>query len=124
MRLGMACMSGVLMGYMAHRSGKNGIKWFLVGALLGYLLLPIFFFPFSKKKRARRQAQKKIYMLTGPANKFWYYLDGTQTQMGPMSYSAIMNAWKAGKITPATYIWHEELPEWKPLQDLITTKMP
>ncbi|MBI3508772.1 MAG: DUF4339 domain-containing protein [Chlamydiia bacterium] len=124
MRLGVACLAGLLTGYLARQSGKNGMKWFFIGALFGYLLLPIFFFPFGQKKQRRKRAPKKVYSIEGPAHKFWYYIDPSQNQLGPMSYSALVNAWKEGKIGPATYVWHEELPEWKPLQELIQiTKM-
>jgi hypothetical protein len=36
-----------------------------------------------------------------------------------MSRDALSAAWKEGKIDLTTYVWHEELTEWKPLRDTL-----
>jgi hypothetical protein len=75
----------------------------------------------KKQSKSRKPASQpiKYYFIDGPNQKLWYYLDPSQNQLGPMSHHALTNAWKEGKVTPATYVWHEELPEWKPLQEFI-----
>lgn len=124
-----ALIAGLLSAYLARQAGKDPFKWFGIGSVLGFLgILPIFFLAPQKKKHPFRRSSTptppvplQASFIDGPANKFWYYLDVTQAQCGPMSYSAITTAWKGGKITTSTYVWHEELPEWKPLQELIKT---
>lgn len=118
-----AILAGSLSAYLAHKSGKNPFKWLLIGALLGFFgILPIFFLSMKKKqtKSSRKPSpQVKFYFIDGPSHKFWYYLDATQNQLGPMSHNALTNAWREGKVNPTTYVWHEDLPDWKPLQDFI-----
>ena len=58
-------------------------------------------------------------VIIGPFDKLWYYLDPAHEKIGPMSFQALNQEWKQGKITPTTYVWHEELPDWKPLQEFI-----
>jgi len=87
--------------------------------------MAIFFAPFPKRKPEPILAkpEPKPYLF-GPTDKFWYYIDELRNSQGPMSYNALSAAWKQGKVTPSTYIWNEELPEWKPLQELIRIKSP
>ncbi len=115
---------GLISGYLAHKRGKNPLLWFALGFLFGIFgIFAIFFAP--KKKRPRARLQKpttpKPY-LDGPIGRFWYYLDPAHKQVGPMSYDLISKAWKEGKISPVTFVWHEEMTEWKPLQELIRVK--
>lgn len=119
-----AIFAGSLSAYLAHKSGKNPLKWLAIGAALGFFgILPIFFMSMKKPARASktRVPRVKFYMISGPADKFWYYLDQSQNQFGPMSYTALTNAWKERKIDGSNYVWHEDLPEWKPLQHFIKT---
>jgi len=119
---------GVMAAFFAHSRGKNPYLWFVVGFLFGMLGVVALFLPFTtKRKPVRRQQRPQAprppeQRLVGPSNCFWYYLDEQQQQKGPMSFQAITKAWKRGEILPDTFVWHEELPEWKPLQGLITTK--
>jgi hypothetical protein len=118
-----AAITGVLSAYLARRGGRNPGKWLCIGAILGFFgVLPIFFLPKwtkTSKSQAKAEPKPKVFYIDGPTDKLWYYLDPAHAQSGPMSLTAITAAWKEGKITPTTYIWHEELPEWKPLQDFI-----
>ncbi|MDE3045192.1 MAG: DUF4339 domain-containing protein [Verrucomicrobiota bacterium] len=116
---------GLLSAYIAHRRGRNPLGWFAIGFFFGLLgILAIFFAPPSRKEKEKEMPSQPIKpvpkpYLFGPINKFWYYLDPSHQQVGPMSYEAVSNAWKEGKISPKTFVWNEDLEEWKPLQDLI-----
>jgi len=50
-------------------------------------------------------------------DKLWYYLDESNNQCGPMTLDALRNEWMEGKVKNTTFVWNEELPEWKPLQE-------
>jgi hypothetical protein len=96
--------------YLAHKMGRNPYLWFGIGFFFGLFgAFAIFAIP----KKAPAKPKMPIFTIDGPADKFWYYLDGQNTQKGPMSRDAIALAWKEGKIGPSTYVWHEELSEWK-----------
>ncbi|HEY4255362.1 MAG TPA: DUF4339 domain-containing protein [Chlamydiales bacterium] len=115
---------GLISAYLAHRRGKNPLVWFCVGFFFGALgIFAIFFSPNPKKKTpVETPTQPKPY-LHGPSDRFWYYLDPSSSQqVGPMSYEAVSKAWKQGNISPVTLVWHEELVDWKPLQELIRVK--
>jgi len=113
---------GLISGYLAHKRGKNPLLWFILGFLFGIFgLFAVFFAPQPKKKRTPRPTTPQPY-LDGPIGRFWYYLDAAHTQMGPMSYDLITKAWKNGTVSPATLVWHEEMTDWRPLQELIKLK--
>src|SRR5579872_5470996 len=79
-RLCFALIAGILSAYLARKGNRNPLKWFCIGSALGFFgVLPIFFLPMKKQTRTRRApAESKISFIDGPANKFWYYLDGSQ----------------------------------------------
>jgi len=117
-------ITGLITGYIAHRRNRNPYTWFAVGFLFGLLGLLFFFILPQKKKKTLANAplkpQPQPYVF-GPTDKYWYFLDQSHTQVGPMSYTALSNHWKQGKIKVDTFVWHEDLSEWKPLQELIRT---
>lgn len=45
----------------------------------------------------------------------WYYVDRAQQRHGPVSGSAVADAWRAGEADDGSLVWHEGLPEWLPL---------
>ncbi len=116
---------GLLSSYLATKRGKNPIFWFMIGFFFGLLgVFAIFFSPNPKRQPALAEAAPTPY-IQGPSDKFWYYLDNAHQQTGPISYNALNSAWQQGTIAPTNLVWHEELPEWKPLKELIqTTKTP
>jgi len=118
-----ALFTGAIGAYLAYRRGRNPYVWFAIGSLFG--ILGVFALFFAPKKKLTPQEETKIEPvellppIQGPANKFWYYLTPDHQQMGPMSLDALTNAWRQGKISTTTFVWNEELPDWKPLQDLL-----
>lgn len=121
-----ALTTGALGAYLARRRGRNPYIWFFIGAFFGILgAFVIFFMPSQKKSLPETKLQLPagelpMPTINGPADKFWYYLNPEHKQIGPMSLDGLTNAWRQGKISLTTYVWNEELPEWKPLQDLLT----
>jgi len=123
-----AFLTGALGAYLAHRRGRNPFIWFAIGFFFGLLgAFAIFFAPSRKKsdtlKGEERKEEARLEILPpviqGPADKFWYYLGPDHQQVGPMSLDALTVAWRQGKVSLNTYVWNEELPDWKPLQDLL-----
>jgi len=121
-----AALTGFLGAYLAKRRGRNPYLWFFMGSFFGILGAFAIFFAPSKKKPVRQPVEAAAApelppSIQGPSDKFWYYLDPSHQQVGPMSHDALTAAWSQGKISLTTYVWHEELPDWKPLQELITS---
>jgi hypothetical protein len=112
-----ALIAGLGSAYLAHKRGRNPLLWFAIGTLFGIFgVFALFFAPTQKKKPAA-----PVWVIDGPKDKFWYYVDPNRATQGPISHDALTLAWKEGKITPATFVWHEDLTDWKLLKDTLKT---
>lgn len=116
----MSTLMGLISGYIAYRQKKSPYIWFFVGFCLGFLGL-CFLMLLKPKKVIRKE--KTIPVLQGPSDKLWFYLDPTHQQVGPISYGAIAKAFTQGIISQNTYIWHEDLTEWKTLKEFLPTTL-
>lgn len=113
-------VTGSLGAYLAYKRGRNLYGWFFLGFFFGILGACAIFLTSGKKKPKEVKQEAPVPSIQGPKDKFWYYLDPTHQRMGPMSLEALRLAWQQGKISLKTYVWNEELPEWKPLQEFFT----
>jgi hypothetical protein len=117
---------GVLTSFYARERGRQPWSWFFVGLFLGLLgLLLLFILPKKiSDKRGTTPLKSKLEPIEvrqqpSYVNKLWYYLDQQNKQYGPMSFEALNNAWKEGIITSHTYVWNEELDNWKTLDQFL-----
>lgn len=109
---------GAISAYLAYRQKRNPYFWFAAGLFLGALgILAFFFIP----KQVQEPKEVPGPILNGPVDKLWYYLDEERQQKGPMSFDALSRALKEGKVKLENYVWHEELPEWKPLKEFTSS---
>ncbi len=112
--IGVVC--GLSCGFYAYRNKKNPYLWFFIGLMCGVLgLLFLIFFPFKKKQTEPVLAQPVPYSYSG---KLWHYLDPANTCLGPMSEQKLHDEFKKGIITSSTYLWNQEMDEWKTLEQL------
>ncbi len=125
---------GSACAYYARAQKRNPYIWFFLGLTFGLLgllflvLLPTFKRWSSQsllKKRRVVEEQKlsatpTLESLIAPTflEKYWYYLDGERRQLGPMSFAALKKAWQEGKVVEDTYVWNEELSNWKVFKEL------
>lgn len=116
--------TGLISAYMAFKRGRNPFIWFFVGFFFGMLgTLALFFAPKVVAKEEKtplpQKKQESESYLYGPIGKFWYYVNGNQEQVGPMSYEAISTEWKTGKLSKETLVWNEDMNEWESLEKLV-----
>jgi hypothetical protein len=113
----MACISS----YLAHKRGRNPYAWFAISFLFVMFGIFVVFFAAHKKKKTAlpEQTEVPILHIDGPTDKFWYYLDPSHTQKGPISKDALTTALKEGQVDLSTYVWHEEMTDWKLLKDTL-----
>lgn len=126
-----AVFSGTISAYLFYRVKKRPLHGFLIGFLFGVYGLAwilITSWPSLKKRGGGRRIPQQLRpafplpqekTLQGPSDKFWYYLNEAHEQQGPMSLTALSGAWKEGKVSLSTYVWHEDLPEWKKLGEFV-----
>lgn len=117
---------GILMGsisaYLAYKRERNPYIWFAIGFLFGLIGVFAAFFGSAKKKNIEPAPKAPVWKVVGPSDKFWYYVDPAGSKQGPMSRDALTAAWKEGRIDLSTYVWHEEMSDWKPLKETATTE--
>ena len=112
---------GAISAYYAKARGRNPWAWFFIGLLLGVFGITLLFILPRAKKKLVEAAEVPPPAVAQPvpsphANKLWYYLDEQNNQFGPMSWNALQEAKKDGKISSNTYVWNEELPDWQLLE--------
>ncbi len=108
---------GSLAAYVAIKKKYNPYLWFFIGFFFGiWGIFPIFFLNF--KRKAKPISRPPLLFPRGPIDKFWYYLDASHNQVGPLSHQAISKALGEGIISDNTYVWNEEMTDWKLLKDL------
>jgi hypothetical protein len=120
-----ACsLLGCASAYLARKRGKNPLFWFATGFLFGLIgVVAILFAPKPKRKtRKATPPRTPEPVLDGPVDKFWYYLDAAHITSPPMSHQAITKEWKSGRLSPKTFIWHEDLSNWTPLEEIVKLK--
>lgn len=110
---------GIISAYISWKRGKNPYLWFAIGFMFGLVGFFAVFFLEKNKKPAKELPKEPVFTIQGPTNKFWYYLDPSHQQNGPLSKDALTAAWKEGKVNLSTFIWHEELSEWKPFKEIL-----
>lgn len=115
---------GCVTAYFAQKRGRNGYGWFLIGLFLGLIgLCLVFILP--KKPPVHQEENEPITIDVTPIvpeedkKKFWYYLDESNKQIGPMSFTALIRDWKEGKVHPETQVWNENLTHWKPFSEFL-----
>lgn len=117
-----ALASGLISACLAYKRGQSPYRWFAIGFIFGIFGIFALFFTSGNQQQPTAISETKlepVFSIHGPTDKFWYYLDPTQQQQGPMSRDALSTAWKEGKVDASTLVWHEELTDWKPLKEMI-----
>ena len=53
----------------------------------------------------------------------WFYLpDDSDDKQGPFTTVELKQKYKATTIHDSTYVWNQDLPEWKEINDLTSLK--
>ncbi len=116
--LGFACRQ------LALKQGKNPTVWFLLGTLFGVIpLLILAFFPPKIKAPLPPVKEPTLKTLVDAhADKLWYYLGADKATLGPMSFKSLTEEWKEGKVVDSTFVWNEDLTEWKRLTEVMKSE--
>lgn len=108
-------LCGTACAYYAKKREKNPYLWFFIGIFAGIFgLLILFFMPQKKQVVIVKEAPPAAP--TAPS-KFWYYLDAQNTTLGPISELKLQAEFKEGRISSSTYVWNEDMENWKRLEE-------
>lgn len=112
---------GLISAYYAKKSGRNPYLWFALGVFFGIWSLLILVFLDQKNKKTQVSLPNKIMDIAKKLEikdtKLWYYLNSENREVGPMSFTKLHSLFQTGTISSSTYIWNEELKDWKHLKD-------
>jgi len=113
-------ISSTLFGFFCFRIAKtknrNPFFWFNMGVFFGLIGLIIIFFLKTKKIITPQKIFFPTEIITD--TNFWYYIDETKKQIGPMSLKALFDKYKFGNISETTYVWNDTLKDWKELKEI------
>jgi hypothetical protein len=113
-----ATVIGIICTIFAKKKHRNQLGWFAIGFLFGIFgLMILLFMPALKPPiDAAVVTLPPLFTPESPlTEKMWYYLTPEKVQKGPMSYQALEEAFHNSSVTSDTYLWHDELDEWKTL---------
>ena len=111
---------GLTTSYYAKKRGRDRFGWFLIGMFFGLLgLIALFLLPKKTKEiiviTPLEEKKEKKPIFPG----LWYYLGEQNTQHGPMSIDALKKEREEGKILGTTFVWNENMENWKPLEETL-----
>lgn len=110
---------------MAKARGKNPYLWFFLGMFFGVFGLLFLYLSSRAKGAAQRKAEGPTTIDITPqfdpahSEKLWYYLEPDNQQKGPMSFNALAEAFRDGKVSNKTFVWNETLENWKPFAEFL-----
>ena len=126
-----------LTAYYANRKGRNPLKWFFLGVLLGIFAPLILLFLSEFKGNSDKEVEEPTMTISNPSpslagevevssqyeageeeNKLWYYLDEAHEQMGPVSVVALRELWSRGSLRLDSYVWSTGMEQWERVEDL------
>ncbi|NGX52381.1 MAG: hypothetical protein KR126chlam5_00678 [Candidatus Anoxychlamydiales bacterium] len=109
---------------LAYKKKRDAQLWFMLGLFFGIVALVIIYFlkPLkSFKKNTQRISTKHLtnhFAVLKTDNNYWYYLDNTKKQIGPMSLEKLYDFYLKQKISNYTYVWNDTMDNWKRLKEI------
>ena len=129
---------GALCSYFSRGRGRDPLGWFAIGFFFGIFgLIALFIIP-PKVQRLEVNASQPLEGSGGapeidpvqpkrelppPSEELtlWYLIDEEGDQQGPMSFDALSRSFHERKVLPSTFVWNEDMEEWKKISDLPQT---
>ena len=116
-------LTGTFCAYLAKQRGRRPFLWMLLGVFFGILgIIVLCLLP--KKGQTSvppalscRQKRPIFPSLSSKPHKLWHYLDANNQPQGPMSLYALLEIWQKKQISFSTYVWNEDMADWKLMQD-------
>jgi|SRR5579863_1669033 GYF domain 2 len=105
--------------HLAARRGRDPRPWFFAGAFFGILAFAILFILPIRLRASAARPSNVVTLSSLHENKLWYYLDAGKKQYGPMSFHALSSAWKEGSVREQTFVWNEEMENWRPFKEVV-----
>ncbi|MFA5250118.1 MAG: DUF4339 domain-containing protein [Parachlamydiales bacterium] len=120
-----SCALALIAAFLAKKRGQRPFFWFCLTFFFGIFGLGLFLFlNYRNQQRLRQIADHEAKALLKPQAKLfaspylWYYLNQQNQPIGPMSAKKLIEELEKGVISETTYLWHDEMENWKPLSEI------
>ncbi|KAG6558796.1 GYF domain 2 [Candidatus Rhabdochlamydia oedothoracis] len=117
---------GWITALFAQKKGLNPRNWYIAGILFCALAFIAVLFQRKKNLKIPNPVHKPELIPIDPPQRenLWYYLDEKGQQFGPISFQALTIAWKNKKIQGESYVWNEDLENWKKFKEVLKITTP
>lgn len=117
---------GWITARFAQKKGLNPRNWYIAGVLFCALAFIVVLFQRKKSLKVPGPVYKPKLIPTYPSQQgnLWYYLDKTGQQFGPISFQTLTRAWEDKKIQEESYVWNENLENWKKFKEVLQITTP
>ena len=105
----------------AQKKGLNQKNWYIAGMLFCALAFIMVLFQRKKNLKMPEPVDKSQLIPIHLSHRecLWYYLNKTGQQFGPISFQALINDWENNKIEEESYVWNEDLDDWKRFKEVL-----
>lgn len=112
---------GWITARFAQKKGLNSRNWYIAGVLFCALAFIVVLFRRKKNLKIPDPVHKPELIPIHPLQRehLWYYLDETGQQFGPINFQALTHAWEDKKIKAESYVWNEDLGDWKKFKEIM-----
>ncbi|PWU16321.1 MAG: hypothetical protein C5B45_00695 [Chlamydiae bacterium] len=111
----------------AQKKGLNQRNWYIAGVLFCVLAFIMVLFQRKKDLKILDPVVHKpqfIPIHLSQRENLWYYLNKTGQQLGPISFQDLTSVWENKKIQEESYVWNEDLEDWKRLKEVLQITTP
>ena len=112
---------GWITARFAQKKGLNQKNWYIAGMLFCALAFIMVLFQRKKNLKMPEPVDKSQLIPIHLSHRecLWYYLNKTGQQFGPISFQALINDWENNKIEEESYVWNEDLDDWKRFNEVL-----
>ena len=133
--LGMGLIWGTACMFFAKKKGRDPKGWFILGLLFSFFAFLVLILVPSQKAMAlaaeakalkEKEEAEQLELLESTVNpkattlekRSWYYLDKSNSRIGPIDLDSLKKEKSEGNIHTQTYLWSEGMLDWKILDEL------
>ncbi|VHO03873.1 DUF4339 domain-containing protein [Candidatus Rhabdochlamydia sp. T3358] len=117
---------GWITAHFAQKKGLNPRNWYIAGVLFCALAFIMVLFQRKETLKIPDPVHKPelVPIYLSQREYLWYYLNEAGQQFGPVNFQALTRAWENKKIQEESYLWNEDLEDWKRFKEVLQITTP